>query len=89
MSRVVGIAGWRIAGLGLAALALLAAVWLSVDLSSAGPPEIVVDSVGDAADPAPGDGICDDGAGNCTLRAAIQTANALPGGDSVFFDIPG
>jgi CSLREA domain-containing protein len=42
-----------------------------------------VDTTADAADPNPGDGICDDGAGNCTLRAAIQTANAHGGDDNV------
>jgi CSLREA domain-containing protein len=42
-----------------------------------------VDSTADAADPTPGDGVCDDGAGNCTLRAAIQTANAHGGDDTV------
>jgi CSLREA domain-containing protein len=42
-----------------------------------------VDSTADAADPNPGDGVCDDGAGNCTLRAAIQSANAHGGDDNV------
>ena len=31
----------------------------------------------------PGDGICDDGTGRCTLRAAIMEANALPGADTI------
>jgi CSLREA domain-containing protein len=35
-----------------------------------------VGSSGDGGDSNPGDGVCDDGAGNCTLRAAIQEANA-------------
>ena len=34
-----------------------------------------MDSTGDGADSATSDGICDDGSGNCTLRAAIQQAN--------------
>ena len=37
----------------------------------------------------PGDGICDDGNGNCTLGAAIQEANAAPGIDTIGFNIPG
>ncbi|MGD8689017.1 MAG: choice-of-anchor Q domain-containing protein [Gammaproteobacteria bacterium] len=45
---------------------------------------ITVDSVLDAADSNPGDGICDDGAGNCTLRAAIQEANLNPGEDIIY-----
>jgi len=42
-----------------------------------------VDSNTDVVDANPGDGICDDGAGNCTLRAAIMEANALAGADSI------
>lgn len=38
-----------------------------------------VNSVADAVDVSPGDGVCDDGAGNCTLRAAIMEANNLDG----------
>ncbi len=35
-----------------------------------------LDSSGDGGDSNPGDGICDDGTGVCTLRAAIEEANA-------------
>ena len=41
----------------------------------------------DAIDAIPGDGICADAAGNCTLRAAVMEANALPGWDDV--SVPG
>lgn len=41
----------------------------------------------DAVDAFPGDGICADAAGNCTLRAAVMEANALPGWDDV--SVPG
>ena len=34
----------------------------------------------DAVDANLGNGVCDDGTGNCTLRAAIQESNAI-GGD--------
>jgi CSLREA domain-containing protein len=44
---------------------------------------ITVTTSVDGADPDPGDGDCDNGAGMCTLRAAIQTANALGGPDIV------
>jgi len=37
----------------------------------------------DAVDAAPGDGICADASGICTLRAAIQEANALAGADTI------
>ena len=37
----------------------------------------------DATDAVAGDGVCDDGSGHCTLRAAIQEANASPGQDVI------
>jgi hypothetical protein len=46
-----------------------------------------VTSTGDGDNVGAG-GICDDGTGNCTLRAAIQAANASPGDDSIRFNIP-
>ncbi len=36
-----------------------------------------VGSTDDTGDANPGDGICDDGTGQCTLRAAIEEANAI------------
>ena len=47
-----------------------------------------VDSTGDEPDGDTADGICDDGNGNCTLRAAIQQANAGTGA-TIKFDISG
>ena len=44
---------------------------------------LTVDSTADAADANPGDGICATASGACTLRAAIQEANALSGADTV------
>jgi hypothetical protein len=41
-----------------------------------------------AHDDNPGDGLCRDLAGSCTLRAAIEEANALPGADTVTFQVP-
>lgn len=55
-------------------------------------PEIethVVTSLDDAADANPGDGICADAFGNCTLRAALEEANASTGVDTVTFEILG
>lgn len=37
----------------------------------------------------PGDGICADSIGMCTLRAAIQESNALAGSDTIEFSIAG
>ena len=45
--------------------------------------QFTVDSTTDAVDANPGDGICASAAGECTLRAAIQETNALPGADEV------
>jgi hypothetical protein len=42
-----------------------------------------IDDVGDAVDAMPGDGLCQTVTGVCTLRAAIQEANALPGADRI------
>lgn len=42
-----------------------------------------IDDVADLVDRAPGDGVCETAAMTCTLRAAIQEANALPGPDRV------
>jgi CSLREA domain-containing protein len=49
-----------------------------------------VTSTGDAGDPNPGDGFCRTGGsppGPCTLRAAIQEADALVGRDDIVFGI--
>ena len=44
-----------------------------------------VNDPGDAPDASAGDGVCDTGTGACTLRAAIQEANASAGPDSIAF----
>src|SRR5712692_8328746 len=46
-----------------------------------------VNSTADGADSNLADGVCDDGTGHCTLRAAIQQANATPGHDVINFSI--
>jgi CSLREA domain-containing protein len=45
-----------------------------------------VDTTADAVDAVPGDGICATAAGTCSLRAAVQEANALAGPDTI--DLP-
>ena len=50
---------------------------------------LTVTNASNAVDADPGDGVCDDGAGNCTLRAAMQEANASAGTDTIRFNIPG
>src|SRR5437762_13926008 len=51
----------------------------------AGPP--VVTTTADNADVLPGDGLCADTSGECTLRAAIEEANAS-GNSPINFNIP-
>lgn len=48
----------------------------------------VVNTTNDAADATPGDGKCN-ATGGCTLRAAIDEANAHAGPDTINFNIPG
>ena len=49
----------------------------------------VVDTTLDAVDAVPGDGVCASGGGVCTLRAAVEEANALGGAGHVITLPPG
>ncbi len=60
--------------------------WLTVVPAAA---TFVVTSTGDGADASSADGLCADAGGNCTLRAAIEQANATAGTDTIGFAIPG
>ncbi|MCM3872258.1 MAG: Ig-like domain repeat protein [Pyrinomonadaceae bacterium] len=46
-----------------------------------------VNSTGDGPDSNLTDGLCNDGTGACTLRAAMQEANTIAGDDTITFDI--
>lgn len=48
-----------------------------------------VDTAGDGNDDTNGDGVCATGGGACTLDAAVEEANALPGTDAILFSITG
>lgn len=61
---------------------------LSSAALAAQPADFTVDTTLDTQDAMPGDGLCADMAGMCSLRAAIQEANAL-GGASVIDLAPG
>ncbi|GAB4201501.1 MAG: hypothetical protein Tsb002_38120 [Wenzhouxiangellaceae bacterium] len=50
--------------------------------------DVLVDDA-DAGDSNPGNGLCEDNFGACTLRAAIMEANALSGIDSIHFSVSG
>jgi hypothetical protein len=65
--------------------------WNEADLRTSRPGLFVVDSDADdwqAHDIHPGDGVCADERGNCTLRAAIEEANAHHGPDVIEFSSP-
>ena len=70
----------------------VAAVSMTVDALA--PQTYVVNSTGDSGDANTADGLCRTGGTNsqaadeCTLRAAIEQANAHPGFDTIEFDIP-
>jgi CSLREA domain-containing protein len=73
--------------LALAAILLgcgLAALWLGGGRAAGGEVFLVASS-GDASDDAKGDCLCHTSGGPCTLRAAIEEANACPGGQTIRF----
>ena len=67
---------WGWTTVGVAAAVLVAA-------PSARAATFTVNSRADAVDAAIGDGACATATGVCTLRAAIQETNALPGNDAI------
>lgn len=58
-------------------------LWLMSSFSPAEARNLTVTTTVDAVDLLPGDGVCRTKAGRCSLRAAIQEANALPGYDYI------
>ena len=58
-------------------------------LVKAAPMVFTVDTTTDTVDATPGNKICANTAGLCTLRAALDEANRNPGPDTVAFNIPG
>src|SRR5438128_549402 len=67
---------WKRWACACAAISLLVAVPARAAL-------FIVNSTTDAVDVQPGNGSCATSTGKCTLRAAIQEANALPGADTI------
>jgi CSLREA domain-containing protein len=62
---------------------LATALLLFVGSGSVYAAPFVVNSTADAVDVNPGDGVCADALGQCTLRAAVMEANALGGADTI------
>jgi CSLREA domain-containing protein len=73
-------------GVGVALVVPLALIYQPNDVVAA-PTTLVVNSTLDASDSNPGDGQCATGAGTCTLRAAVQEANAVD--DPNIIEVPG
>ncbi len=70
-------------------LAVMSVLPRSVSVHAAGL-TLVVNSTGDLPDVTLGDGVCQtDVSGQCTLRAAVEEANASPGQDQIAFSIGG
>ena len=67
--------------------AAIAVVLPSTAIDASAQNVFVVTSAGDGVDVSPGNGVCAASGSVCTLRAAIQEANAYPGGDIIRFAI--
>src|SRR3979411_826381 len=72
-----------VSGVLLAGLALSGAVAPAVFAAS-----FTVNTQSDTKDVNPGDGLCADATGRCSLRAAINESNALPGFPPEIFTLP-
>lgn len=65
---------------------LALAVWAAIALAvapAARAATFVVTTIADTVDATPGNGVCADSGGQCSLRAAISEANALAGADTI------
>jgi CSLREA domain-containing protein len=71
------------------AMLVMSLVGLPSGHASAGGGTLTVTTVADGNDANPGDLACATLGGVCTLRAAIQEANALAGPQSIYFNLPG
>ena len=60
-------------------------VFVLLSASAARAANFTVNNNADTSDVAAGNGICADAVGNCTLRAAVEEANALSGNDTINF----
>ena len=53
------------------------------EITLVAPADYIVNSLKDQSDSAPGDDLCQDADGYCTLRAAVEEANARPGRQTI------
>src|SRR5215216_5850060 len=68
---------------------LLTVLFFLPDRTSRAAATFTVNSLADTQDIVQGNGICADAGGLCTLRAALQEANTLPGTDTINFSVTG
>ena len=68
---------------------VLTGLFLLPDRVSRAAATFTVNSLADTPDAVPGNGICADAGGLCTLRAALQEANAFAGDDTINFSVTG
>src|SRR4051812_30887712 len=67
----------------------LSALFTSLLAPTVSASNFTINSVADTPDANTSDSICADAGGACTLRAAIQQANADPSGDVIGFSVNG
>jgi CSLREA domain-containing protein len=73
----------------LALLFIAAALLIKPPRRAEAAATFTVNDTGDTHDANPGDGVCADSNDKCTLRSAIEEANALPGADAITFSVAG
>ena len=77
------------AGAGACLLTAATAAWMpGVAQARASALSFTVNTTADAHDAHPGDGQCADSAGQCSLRAALEEADASPSGSAVTIAVP-
>jgi CSLREA domain-containing protein len=76
----------RRVGLAVVAVVLASLALPVVQAAAAAPGAYVVDATNDQGDANPGDGVCATSDEDCTLRAAIEEANADDPGSTITFD---
>jgi len=76
------------AGAAVCLLTAGAAAWLPSAAQASPSLTFTVNTTADAHDARPGDGKCADAAGQCTLRAALEEADASPQGSTVTITMP-
>jgi CSLREA domain-containing protein len=80
--------GLAAAGAGACLLTAGLAAWAPGVAQGRGTLSFTVNTTADAHDADPGDGKCADTAGQCTLRAALEEADASPTGSTVTITVP-